>query len=404
MTWSPGGRHEGAAPALPRVLLVDDEPALLDGLRRQLRRSFDISTAVGGEEALQLMETAEPFAVVLSDMRMPGLDGAAFLAIVRERFPDTVRLLLTGQSDMDSTIAAINDGQIYRFLAKPCPGATVEAALLDAAELHRQVSAERDVLERTLHGAVQALLDALSLASPKAFSRAVRVSQLVTELAETLGVRPDWELGISGMLAQLGSVTLPESVLDKLASGMLLSTDEQAMVDAVPGVSERLLAEIPRLGPLAKAIGYQGLRYDGQGGRPGDPVGEAIPLAARLLKIALDLDRLRSQRIPTATILKQMDADEGAYDPRVLQLWAESHTVPTAPESVPISVTIQELRTGMVLVEDVLNSRGVVLLGRGSTVTVTLLQRLSNLAMNGEVTGPLLVAHDGRSSAPTVPD
>lgn len=397
MTW-PASTFAPTTPSpLARVLLVDDEPAILDGLRRQLRRSFEVVTAVGGEEALQLMGSSEPFAVVLSDMRMPGLDGAAFLAIVRERHPDTVRLLLTGQSDMASTIAAINDGQIYRFLTKPCPASTVEAALRDATELHRQACAERDVLERTLRGAVQALLDALSLASPKAFSRAARVSKLVTELAETIDVRPDWQLEISGMLAQLGAVTVPTAVLDKMDAGLPLSADEQEMVDAVPGVSERLLAGIPRLEPLAAAIGQQGLRYDGRGSRPGAPVGDDLPLAARLLKIAVDIDRMRSQRLPALTILKTMGTDAGAYDPRILDLWTASHSEPAAAELVPFTVDIEELQSGMVLAEDVLNTRGVVLLGRGSSVSDVLVRRLRNHASNGDVSGPLVVTQAGRS-------
>lgn len=129
----------------PRILLVDDEPALLDGLRRQLRREFDVVTATSGAEALRLLQTAD-FAVVLSDMRMPTMDGATLLSMVRERHPETVRLLLTGQADMESTIAAINDGQIYRFLSKPSPTPDIEAALRDAAELHRQITAERSAL------------------------------------------------------------------------------------------------------------------------------------------------------------------------------------------------------------------------------------------------------------------
>lgn len=384
-----------AHPARPRVLLVDDEPAILDGLRRQLRLSFEVSTAVGGAEALALLESSEPFAAVLSDMRMPVMDGATFLSLVRERHPDTVRLLLTGQSDMESTIAAINEGQIYRFLSKPCPATTVEAALHDAAKLHRQISAERDVLERTLRGAVQALLDALSLASPQAFGRAVRVSHLVGELAKTIGLEPDWELEISGMLAQVGAVTVPTSVLDKLDAGLLLTPEQQAMVDAVPGVSERLIAGIPRLGGLAAAIGRQRLRYDGSGSRPSDPVGEDIPIAARLLRIAVDMDRMRSQRVPGPAILRRMNDDDGAYDPRILELWAASHVDPEAHQTV-VSMDINDIETGMVIAEDVRNARGVVLLGRGSAVTETLLERLRNHANSGEVTGPLVVARAGR--------
>lgn len=142
----PDGPTFPPAAPLPRVLLVDDEPAILDGLRRQLASSFDIATAVGGREALQLMERSEPFPVVLSDMRMPGLDGATFLTIVRKRFPDTVRMLLTGQSDLESTIAAINGGQIYRYLTKPCPISLLEAALHDAVAVHHRVSGERSAL------------------------------------------------------------------------------------------------------------------------------------------------------------------------------------------------------------------------------------------------------------------
>lgn len=374
-----------------RVLLVDDEPAILDGLRRQLRRSFEVTTAVGGREALDLMRSEAPFAVVLSDMRMPGMDGAAFLAIVRERSPDTVRMLLTGQADMQSTISAINDGQIFRFLSKPCPADTVELALHDAANLYRQIVAERDVLERTLRGAVQALLDVLLLASPQAFSRAGRVSKLVAELAKTIDVELDWELGISGQLAQLGAVTVPVGVLEKLDAGLPLTEDERAMVDAVPSVTQRLLGEIPRLERLAKAIGQQALRYDGLGSRPGDPVGDELPLAARLLKMALDIDRMHSQRIPGATILRRLRDDAGAYDPRLLDLWEQSHTDPEQREAVPFTVEISELEAGMVMAEDILNLRGMVLLGRGSHVTEALLQRIRNHARQGEVTGPILV-------------
>lgn len=393
----PSNRAPTAGDSRPRVLLVDDEPAILDALRRQLRRSFDVTTAVGGSEALQVMESEEPFSVVLSDMRMPGMDGAAFLAIARERWPDTVRMLLTGQADMQSTVAAINDGQIFRFLSKPCPAGTVELALQDAAKLHSQMVAERDVLERTLRGAVQALLDVLSLASPKAFSRAGRVSKLVGELAETIGVRVDWELGISGQLAQLGAVTVPLGVLEKLDAALPLTADERAMVDAVPAISQRLIADIPRLGPLAEAIGQRELRYDGEGSRPGDPVGDALPLAARLLKIALDIDAMHSQRIPGVAILRKLRENAGAYDPRILDSWEKSHTDQAPSEPVPFTVEIDNLKAGMVLAADVLNLRGVILLGSGSIVTETLLHRMRNHALHGEVTGPMLVTDPART-------
>ena len=130
----------------PRILLVDDEPAVLDGMRRQLRRDYEVSTAECAERALALMAAAAPFAVVVSDMQMPGMGGVRFLARVRDDYPDTVRLLLTGKADLSSTIAAINDGQVNRFLLKPSPRYTVEAVLREAVETHRRLCAERELI------------------------------------------------------------------------------------------------------------------------------------------------------------------------------------------------------------------------------------------------------------------
>ena len=306
---------------LPRVLLVDDEVAILDALRRQLRRTFAVTTATGGAEALEIMRSSAPFAAIVSDMRMPGMDGAAFLSHARSEHPDTVRLLLTGQADMQSAIAAINDGQIYRFLSKPCPTETLVDAIADGVTLYRQITAEKDVLERTLRTAVQSLVDVLSLANPTAFSRAVRVSQLVTDLCDLLGVQTDWQIEVSGLLGQLGAVTVPTAVLDKMDAGLLLTDEEQEMVGAVPAVSEKLIRTIPRLEGLAAAIGQQRLRYDGQRSRPGAPVGDDLPLAARLLHFAVDVDTMRSQRLPALAALDRMKKDAGAYDPQILDTW-----------------------------------------------------------------------------------
>lgn len=380
-----------SARTLPHVLLVDDEIAILDGLRRQLRSNFAVSTASGGLEALALIEAEGPFAAIVSDMRMPGMDGATFLSEARQRTPDTVRLLLTGQSDMHSAITAVNDGQIYRFLTKPCPAEALMRALTEAVEIHRLVTAEKDVLERTLHGSVQALLDVLSMANPTAFARAVRVSHLVTEMCKGMGVEPDWELQVAGMLAQIGAVTLPASVLEKMDSGLRLADDELEMVAAVPKVSEKLLAPIPRLEGVAAAISHQRLRYDGADRLSGDPAGHDISLAARILRLATDFDELRSQRVPAPAALARLRKDAGAYDPAVLDAWESSHGVEDAA-AVPVVVEVDDLRPGMVVMEDILSGRGVVLVGRGCTVTDALLDRLHNHAAHSGISGPIVVS------------
>jgi len=102
-----------------KILLVDDDCNILDAYRRSLSREFLMETAVGGEQALKLLAQDDPFAVVVSDMRMPGMDGIQLLNTIKSQSPDTIRVMLTGNADMDTAIKAINEGSIFRFLNKP---------------------------------------------------------------------------------------------------------------------------------------------------------------------------------------------------------------------------------------------------------------------------------------------
>lgn len=144
--WTASGRP----PAKPRVLLVDDEPALLAGLRRQLRPHYEVVCSVDPAAALDVLTGQGPFAVVVSDMRMPVMDGAAFLEHVRTLAPETTRVLLTGQADVPATIAAINRGQAFRFLCKPCPAEELLDTLQAAVDEHRRVRKQQSLLDRSL--------------------------------------------------------------------------------------------------------------------------------------------------------------------------------------------------------------------------------------------------------------
>ena len=174
-----------------RILCVDDEPRVLEGLSLHLRRNYDVVTAESGADGLQAIKDKGPFAVALSDMRMPRMDGTAFLKAVRELAPDTVRMLLTGQADLQSTIDAVNKGQIFRFLTKPCPSQQLMGAFEAATEQYRLVMAERVLLEQTLHGSIKALTDILALSNPVAFGSATRIKKYAGDLARHLGIG-DW--------------------------------------------------------------------------------------------------------------------------------------------------------------------------------------------------------------------
>jgi response regulator RpfG family c-di-GMP phosphodiesterase len=377
-----GERREPA-----RVLLVDDEQSVLDALRRQLRRSYQVSTATSGADGLALLAEPPGYAVVLSDMRMPSMDGATFLSRARERHPDTVRMLLTGQTDLDAAIAAINHGSIFRFLSKPCPPEVLADAFQAAAEQHRLVMAERELLEHTLRRSVEALLETLSLANPMAFSHAMRIKQLVIELARALGAAVSWQVEVAAMLSQVGSVTLPPAVLEKLHSGQVLTEDERTMTGRLPEVAERLLAGIPRLEAVREIIRLQRRPFDATWMPP--PDGEQIPLAARLLHVALDYDPLDSRGVPAAQAVAAMRRRAGVYDPAVLDALERLRNNGEQRSVGPVRVS--DLRAGMHLAADVRSTGGMLLMGRGQVVTEGLLERLRNIAAQGRIEEPLQV-------------
>jgi response regulator RpfG family c-di-GMP phosphodiesterase len=369
----------------PHILCVDDEPRVLEGLALHLRKHYRLSTALNGPAALQVVDGLAPPVVVVSDMRMPEMDGATFLAQVRERSPDITRVLLTGQADIDSAMAAVNHGQIFRFLTKPCAPQAFLAAVRDAVEQNRLVTAERVLLEQTLRGSIAALAEALSLSNPLSFGRSVRIKNHVEEIARAAHVPTSWQLDVAATLSQIGCVTLPDSTCEKLYYGRPLDLAEAKLVERLPQVAIQLIEHIPRLEQVRLLVEHQNRCFDGSGG---GPVGDAIPRGSRILKIAIDFDMLEASGMSPELIFGTMSSRTGRYDPVLLATF--SHAKAATQDQHLQEVTLANLRAGMVLLHDVEARSGVLLIGRGQEVTGGLLQRLRNMG-NGMVREPLLV-------------
>ncbi len=333
----------------PRVLCVDDEPRVLEGLHLHLHRAYEVHTAANGLEGLDAIQHSEaPFALVLSDMRMPGMGGAAFLSQVRQRTPDTVRMLLTGQADIESAIAAVNEGQIFRFLTKPCPPKILLAAFEAATEQHRLITAERVLLEQTLRGVIKTLTDILALANPTAFG------------PKQLGIEQDWwQLDVAAMLSQLSCITLPPDTLDKLYQGGVLNETEQVMVERLPAMTFQLLGGIPRLEEVIAILNNQDQAYRF------DPKAPDLPrLGGHILRIATDFDTLINHGYAAETTLSILRTRVGRYDSTMLEAFATIRNPNVAQRSAIKEISILTLKPGMVLAEDVTASwRGFIIFG-----------------------------------------
>ena len=370
--------------SLPRILCVDDEPHVLEGLKDSLRRTFDVRVALGGKAALAMLKAdRHGFAVIISDMRMPGMSGAEFLRDAKRVAPRSVRMLLTGHADADAAAQAVNEGQIFRFLTKPCGRDELESACSAALWQHEVLSAERTLLEQTLRGSIQALTDVLALASPAAFGRAGRVKRLIADLATETGWDDAWEVEVAAMLADIGAVTLPDATAEKVNSGEPLSHAEQEMVDRVPAVTERILANIPRLEAVQQILADYGRGFDSS------QAGDRLPVGARMLRIAVDFDELESRGMDAAGVLDTLAARDGRYDPEMLEAFRRVAGAAGRVRAVR-EVAVSTLCVGMIVAEDVRAPGGRLHVSRGHVVTEELLERLRNFPPD-QVREPILV-------------
>ena len=373
-----------------KILWVDDEPEVLEGFQRTLRKHYRLDTALGGEEGLRNLAEQGPYAVVVSDMRMPGMDGIQFLAQVRKLAPDSVRLMLTGNADLQTAIHAVNEGSIFRFLTKPCAPEALNGALTAAIQQHRLVMAEKELLERTLRGSIHVLTEVLSLVNPTAFGRAARMRPLVEELAAHLKIPNAWEIEVACMLSQVGCVTVPEETLLKLHKGAPLSMEELRMYQEHPQVGCGLINQIPRLEGAARVIAYQEKRFDGTG-LPHDSVhGLDIPMGARVLKLAMDFDKLVSSGFSRSDAAAEIERRDGWYDPAVVAALKVITSASSGQQMVGTK-KVRDLELGMVLAEDVCSFKGVLMVSKGQQVTAALRARLVNMLDNQSIPEALSV-------------
>jgi response regulator RpfG family c-di-GMP phosphodiesterase len=378
-----------------RILCVDDDPNILAAYQRQLRKQFRLEIALGGIEGLKAVESAGPYAVIVSDLRMPGMDGIEFLAKVKERSPDTIRMMLTGNPDVRAAIDAVNQGRIFRFLTKPCLPEDLAQALQAGIEQYRLISAERELLHNTLNGSIRVLTEILSIVDPESFGRAHGLRDSMRTLAGTVGITDLWALESAAMFSQVGHVTIPPEILVKEKSGQTLSDVEKDMLSRVPKVGHDLLVHIPRLESVAKMVLYQNKRFDGSGFPRDTIAGSHIPLGARMLKVLMDLVQVEMGGISRAKALEVLKKRVGWYDPAVLDAaflcFAPSARHTKSVERSVCSVAAKDLRVGQILLSDVLMRNGALLIKAGNWVSETILERIRNFAKLNGVREPIQV-------------
>ncbi|MBI3368002.1 MAG: response regulator [Burkholderiales bacterium] len=405
-----------AGAAWATVLCVDDEPNILSALKRVLRANdLCVLTATSGAQALQMLSEM-PADLVISDMRMPGMDGAQLLEQVRERWPDAVRLLLTGQSDLETTVAAINRGQIFRYLRKPWDeaellGAVQQGLHLRSLELDRrrlqtltrnqnlQLQQLNDDLEKRVTDRTAQLLEANQkirrgyLKTIKVFSNLLelrggalaghgrRVGEAARDIARKMALPEEevLQVFIAGMLHDIGVIGLPDAMLAKPLARY--TEAELALHRQHPARGEQSLLALDDMQGVMPIIRSHHERWDGKG-FPDGKAGTDIPLGARIVAIADAFDELQNGAIagtPVTALEARtlMRVGRGQqFDPEILDVFLHI-TEPQKPKvEQRLMLGCDALEPDMVLAGDLVSGRGVLMLTAGHRLTPTLIRRI----------------------------
>jgi response regulator RpfG family c-di-GMP phosphodiesterase len=342
------------------ILLVDDEESITKALQRLFRReSHEIHTASGGEEALHLLrESANPFSLIVSDQRMPGMNGAEFLAKAREIFPGSIRILLTGYSDMTAVVDAVNRGQIHRYMTKPWNDEelllvvrqslehydlvtenfrlleltkkqneelTVEERSREILIKNQELSRLNHDLEQNLYNAVKAFSSLVERYNPALAGHGRRVAQIAGEIARMMNL-PEVEvvhIEIAALLHDFGKLSFSPRLLDYREDAW--TPDEKRLYRRHPQLGQETVHFISKLDHVGILIRTHHERFDGQG-YPDQLREEEIPVGARIIAVADTYDKITGLRVDLDGSVKSLRIAEGRMiDEDLLQKAAVMH-------------------------------------------------------------------------------
>jgi len=382
------------------ILLVDDEIKILYSLSRTLSDEFaEIKIAQNGPEALEVIRNTPDLAVIVSDYHMPGMKGIELLKRVHENSPAITRILLTGAADLEMALDAVNRGNIFRFLLKPCPPETLIGAIKDGLRQNELINAERELLSKTLSGSIKVMVDILAVLSPEIFAQAGRLRKLAHSLAIALQHEDRaWEIELAALLSQVGAVTMPRDLLRRWQKGELLAEAEIKLIRTIPNTGKALIKNIPRLENIAEAVGYQNTMYRSQTDKDG-PVAVEIPLMARILKVIVDYDRLIEKTKDASVAFQTLMIHESEYDPKILAVFRDQILHTDSQSTYRVSnalkgekeICVEGIKLGMVLTRDVADKNGILIVSKDTVITEVLKYQLLNYFRSQVIEEPVYI-------------
>jgi len=372
------------------LLVVDDEEQNRELLRDLLEaQDHKVTEAENGKQALQMV-IKDPPDVILLDVMMPEVDGFEVCRRLKANpataaIPVLLVTALKGRRDRLTGIAA----GASDFLSKPIDTQEVILRVRNAVRTKHLLDAEKDLLEKTLTGSVKVLTEMLSMANPTAFSRASRIVPYVRHIVNQLDLSGKWEFELAAMLSQIGCISLPPDVLDKVNRGQPLDDVEHKAYSAHPEIGYNLINNIPRLGSIAEIIRAQRESFNRSNEGSSLKGEDRVALGGHILKTALDFDQLLVRGLPTNVLTRRLGIMAGDETPEILAALADYES--RMERKVTKKVRVDDLDRRMVLDQDVFATDGLLLASKGQEISFPVLARLRNYAEGIGVVQPIKV-------------
>lgn len=363
-----------------RVLMVDDEPNVLAGYRRSIGRRYDLVTAIGAQEALEILEKWPPFSVIITDMRMPEINGLEFIKRARRIHPKTVYMMLTGNADQDTAISAINEGQIFRFLNKPCESETIVTAICAAKAQYDLIHAEAELLNKTLSGSVKLLVEAMMISDPVAAEAIRSVRENAARICDAVGFSAMWRYPIAASLFLIGSITVPRSSGEELFQEHYLERCAKA--------GSKLLRHIPRLEEVAQIILAQRQHQPLPEQLANPDAAQRVVIGSQIIRLAFDwYAATRLGAACSQSIIESLSSGM-PHDDRLLAAVrdacdADKTAQPKSAHHKRLVLQASQLRPGVIADGDIKVSDQRVIATSGQVLTQMLIDRLSGFVEAG---------------------
>jgi CheY-like chemotaxis protein len=355
-----------------KILLVDDDAKLLNSLKRNLCFDYDLTIAESGQNAVDRLKAHEHFSVIVTDMRMPHMDGIQFIQEACKLAPGSVYIMLTGNQDIQTAMKAVNDGHVFRFLNKPCEIVEIRRALDAALQQYNLIHAEKDLLQKTFVGAVNVLTDVLDSLRSDISQQSNRIDAVMRACEEGLGFCGNWEYRMAARLGLVGLALQPAAQQERFRLISPSDNESRQLFDDILSTSARMIERIPRLNPVVAILRAP---QNGDGAILSEDIENATPaLGGLLLRVAT---YWTTMIVNGSEPLDALDDIRQALPELPLRIVEALLALECdRSQARPLKVDVENLSEGMVLFDDVHGDDGSVLLSKGRRLTAAAIEKL----------------------------